>query len=84
MNRPGDGNGVRSGPLQPGSQCAWPAIPFLLGIEATLLLVWHVSGFQHSPTRPDFVLGPGGLLVTPSVHRGGGWAGGCARGIPAP
>lgn len=30
---------------------AWQAIPFLLGAEATILLVWHVSGFQYGPVR---------------------------------
>lgn len=33
---------VKPGALRPGGPRAWQAIPFLLGAEATLLLVWHV------------------------------------------
>ena len=39
---------VKPGALRPGSTRAWQVIPFLLGAEATLLLVWHVSGFQYA------------------------------------
>jgi hypothetical protein len=39
---------VKPGALRSGSPRAWQSIPFLLGAEATLLLVWHVSGFQYS------------------------------------
>ena len=39
---------VGDGGFQTGRPGAWQAIPFLLGAEATLLLVWHVSGFQYS------------------------------------
>ena len=40
-------------PTAPGSwgARAWQAIPLLLGAEATILLVWHVSGFQYSSVR---------------------------------
>jgi hypothetical protein len=42
------GTPMRQGAFRPGSLRAWQAISFLLGAEATLLLVWHVSGFQYS------------------------------------
>lgn len=88
VNRPGDGNGVRSGPLQPGSQRAWPAIPLLLGTEATLLLVWHWSGFQHSASRPAIndlasVLLAGAPLLTVVVALGFGWIGRRPTSAPA-
>jgi hypothetical protein len=37
---------MRPGALRPRSPRAWQAIPFLLGAEATSLLVWRRSGFQ--------------------------------------
>ena len=39
---------MKLGALRQANPRAWQAIPFLLGAEATLLLVWHVSGFQYS------------------------------------
>ncbi|HEY5435695.1 MAG TPA: hypothetical protein VIK13_10715 [Candidatus Limnocylindrales bacterium] len=39
---------VREGALRQENPHARQAIPLLLGAEATLLLVWHVSGFQYS------------------------------------
>jgi len=39
---------VREGAFHRERPHAWQAIPFLLGAEATLLLVWHVSGFQYA------------------------------------
>ena len=42
---------MRTGALRTRSPSAWQAIPVLLGAEATILLVWHVSGFQYAPVR---------------------------------
>jgi len=66
--------------LRPRSPGAWQAIPFLLGAEATILLVWQVFGFQYSPVRSDIddlasvLLGIAPLL-TILVALGFGWIG---------
>lgn len=69
---------MRMRELRPGSPSAWQAIPFLLGAEATILLVWQVSEFQYSPVRSDIddlasmLLGMAPLL-TIVVALGFGW-----------
>jgi hypothetical protein len=42
---------TRDGRLAPGGVRSWQAVVFLLGAEATALLVWHVSEEQYSYVR---------------------------------
>jgi hypothetical protein len=71
---------MRPGTLRPKRARAWQAIPRLLGAEATLLLVWHLSGFQYSSVRRGIdelasVLLAIAPLLTILVALGLGWIG---------
>jgi hypothetical protein len=69
---------VGAGGFRSGRSRAWQAIPFLLGAEATLLLVWPLSGRQISYLNPGVDDLASGLLViaplvTVLVALGFGW-----------
>lgn len=44
---------MRAGALRTRRPSARQAIPVLIGAEATILLVWHASGFQYAPVTRD-------------------------------